>query len=227
MMILCPNDHAAATEGALIEQEQRAYKNNPFNMIQGYAEGQLKSNQTYCVVSFGNNCFVGNSCFLKVNNESLLGLELDSNGRMLLSLRLYDPKDNLLIFIDRNEWISGDPLPWDIKSSYQRLEIRRKNRDVALSVNLRSSPAHLVADLWKSGQHIEINEYEFLLHGIRYGFIGMIFIAVHFNIDTDSKDVHILPDPRYIGKAGIKPYSAGRSEAHEEARVAWHKLIGT
>jgi len=35
-MILCPNDHAAATEGALNQQEQRTYKNKPHNIVQGY-----------------------------------------------------------------------------------------------------------------------------------------------------------------------------------------------
>ena len=70
MMILCPNDHAAATEGALSELEQRNYKNQPFNIARGYAIGQLKSNQTFAAISLGSNQFVGDGCLGPVNTNA-------------------------------------------------------------------------------------------------------------------------------------------------------------
>ena len=126
IMLLCPNHHTEATEGAMLEEEQRHYKTHPFNIENGFVEGTLKVNQITPAVLIATNTF-GDGDFFIVDDESLLSIEI-YEGKLELSMKLYDENDNLLAEIERNEWISGDPLPWDIESRYQWLRIRRRQR---------------------------------------------------------------------------------------------------
>jgi hypothetical protein len=82
----------------------------------------------------------------------LLSIEVSEN-RLELSVRLYDQKDNLVAEIDNNEWISGEPLPWDLESRFQWLRIRRKLKDIALEIDATTYPLDLRADLWRKGQN--------------------------------------------------------------------------
>jgi hypothetical protein len=70
-------------------------------------------------------------------------------GMLKLSLTVYDRDDRLLVVIEDNEWLSGDPLPWDIEASFQRLTLREKARTINLGLNARSIPPFLAAELWK------------------------------------------------------------------------------
>lgn len=54
IMLLCPICHAEATDKAMLEPEQRFYKENPFNIKEGYVEGQLKVNQKAPVINIGS-----------------------------------------------------------------------------------------------------------------------------------------------------------------------------
>jgi len=37
--------------------------------------------------------------------------------KLELSVKLYNQNDQLPVHIENNEWISGDPIPWDLESS--------------------------------------------------------------------------------------------------------------
>jgi hypothetical protein len=228
MMILCPNDHAAATEGALTELEQRNYKNQPFNIARGHAAGQLKSNQTFTAISLGSNQFVGDGCLIKIDGEEILKLALDSNSQLLLSVKLYGQNNSLLAHIDNNEWVSGDPLPWDIESSFQRLTIRSMKRDIALSVNLHSIPAQLRASLWKNGQKVELSPDKILVDGImvrNVRFMGLCFVGLNFELDSRQKKFAIVPDSRF-GQGCIVTEGMDLAERIEIARIRWLQLTG-
>ena len=115
MMLLCPNCHREATVGALTQEEQRYYKDHPFNISRGYVEGQLKIKQKAIVVSTGGIQFVNDGFILIVDDEPLLTLDQSEKGTLEISLSFYDKEDNLLSLIDHNQWISGDPIVWDIE----------------------------------------------------------------------------------------------------------------
>lgn len=155
IMLLCPKHHTEATVGAMLEEEQRFYKAHPSNIENGLVEGKLKVNQKTPVVIIGTNLFVGDGDFLIVDDESLLSIEI-YEGRLELSMKLYDQKDNLVAEIERNEWISGDPLPWDLESKFQWVRIRRKLRDIELEIDARRFPIKLRADMWRKGVNFQL-----------------------------------------------------------------------
>jgi len=115
MMLLCPNHHREATLGAMPETEQRYYKANPYNQIKDLAEGSLKILQSTLAMQLGSNPVVGDGIILKVDDFPLLELGLSDEKIVQVTVSLYDQSDTLLALIERNEWITGDPLPWDLE----------------------------------------------------------------------------------------------------------------
>jgi hypothetical protein len=154
MMALCPNHHDQATKGAMPEPEQRALKAKPWNMRHQMAKGLLAVRQNYCAVSFGAVSWVGEGPCLRIDGEDIFGLTLD-DGNLAVSLRLFSQDGEQLVEIVRNEWIAGDPLPWDIEADWQRLAIRNKARNISLSLNAKAVPLELRAQFWLNGKQIE------------------------------------------------------------------------
>jgi hypothetical protein len=99
MMVLCPIHHHQCTVGALSVDDQRQAKAFPFNTARGFADGQLVSSSRIIAVEAGSNQFVGSGFKFAVDEETLLAIRTDVAGRLLLSMCLYDPDDNLLLLI--------------------------------------------------------------------------------------------------------------------------------
>ena len=223
-ILLCPIHHHEATVGAMLEEEQRFYKANPYNIEKGFVEGKLKINQETPVVNIGTNQFIGDGDFLLVDGENLLATEIN-NGRLELSMKLYDQKDNLVAEIKRNEWISGDPLPWDLESKFQWLRIRRKLRDIELEIDARKYPIGIRADMWRNGQNFQLNANEILFNGVRknIGFINLCFVALRLEADTSKQTFSIVPDPRFGSGHFVSHHDV--NERVKMGLLAWEELI--
>jgi hypothetical protein len=150
MMVLCPTHHDQATKGAMPEAEQRHYKSNPENIRRGFAKGPLEVRQDYCAAEIGSVTVVGEGTFLRIAGEDIFGMHMGT-GNLEISLRLYNERDELLMEIDRNEWISGDPLPWDIEADWQFLVLRERARQISVSLNAKTIPLEFRAELWRGG----------------------------------------------------------------------------
>lgn len=198
-MLLCPNHHTEATEGAMLEEEQRFYKAHPYNIEKGFVEGKLKVNQKMAVVIIGTNEFVGDGDFLIVDDESLLSIEI-YEGKLELSMKLYDPNDNLVAEIERNEWISGDPLPWDIVPRYQWLRIRRKLRDIQLEIDAKKIPIKIRADMWRKGNNFQLRPNDLIFNGMsgRMRDIGFTNCRIEnvLKVDTLNNRFSVVPRVR-------------------------------
>jgi len=223
IMILCPTCHHEATVGAMTEEEQRFYKLHPFNIERGYVEGNLKINQKLPAVVIGTNQFVGEGDFMLVDQESLLSLKVNS-GRLELSVKLYDRNDQLLAYIENNEWISGDPMSWDLESSFQQFKIRHKLRNIALEIDARRSPIEIRADLWRRGQNFQLNAHQILFNGIvqNVGFINLCFVAIQLVADISSKSFRLQPDPRF--GEGVLVSWPDLQERIKRSLKAWEQL---
>jgi len=223
IMLLCPIHHHEATVGAMLEDEQRLYKKNPINIKKGFVEGRLKIIQKTPAVNIGSNQFIGTGDFLLVDGESLLSIEAPEN-RLELSVRLYDQKDNLVAEIENNEWISGEPLPWDLESRFQWLRIRRKLKDIALEIDATTHPLDLRADLWRKGQNFQLRPEQLTFNGVvkEAGLTNLCLVALRLEADTSHQSFSIVPDPRY-GKGHL----VSHRNLQERVRMgleAWEKL---
>jgi hypothetical protein len=155
MMVLCPFHHIQATQGAMPVEIQRKVKTNPKNIREGYAKGLLKIWQKYCAIGVGSNILVNEGPVVRIDGSNLLECYLGDEN-LELSLRLYSKESDLLVEIDKNEWKSGDPLPWDIEAAFQRLTIRQRKGEISLSLDAKQIPMELRAQFWFGGKYIEL-----------------------------------------------------------------------
>jgi hypothetical protein len=150
-------------------------------------------------VQVGTNYLVGPGFKFIVDGAPLLALDRDSDGRLQLSLDLYDAADSLLLLIHNNEWITGDPMPWDVEFSHRRFVLRRKSGEVTLSIDARQAPVLLHGQLWRKGQLFEMNDDELRFNGVNpdVGFSEIGFVNSSFSADTTSGVFQLIPEPRF------------------------------
>lgn len=193
MMVLCPNHHHEATVHAISEQEQRDWKKLPFNIVNGYVDGLLKISEPGVAVEIGTNYFVGPGFKFIVDGAPLLALDRDSNSRLRLSLDLYDSTDSLLLQIHNNEWLTGDPMPWDIEFSHRRFVLRRKSGKITLTIDARQTPILLYGQLWRKGQLFEMKEDTLRFNGVvrNVRFHGLGLVGIYLSVDTTSDALQI------------------------------------
>ena len=224
LMILCPICHHEATVGAMLIDEQRTYKSHPNNIMNGYVEGKLKITQKALAISMGTNQFIGDGNFILVDQEELLSISLNDSGMVELSIHLYDSDEKLLVNIECNEWISGDPFPWDIESSFQWIKLRQKLGSIALEIDARKYPIEIRADLWRKGQNFQLGASGILFNGVlqNIGFEDLCFVGLHLNADTSDKKVSVEPDSRYGG--GIYVSLSDAQERIRKGLESWEQL---
>lgn len=207
IMLLCPFPcHNQATYGVMSKEEQRAHKANPYNIRKGFVKGKLEITQKIPIVTIGTNRFIGNGDFLIVDDESLLSIEI-YEGKLELSAKLYNSKDNLVAEIERNEWISGDPLPWDLESKFQWLRMRRKLRDIQLEIDARKFPIRLRGDFWRKGNNFQLRPNDLIFDGMsgRMRDIGFTNCEIGnvLKVDTVNNRFCVVPRvPRERVKVG-------------------------
>jgi hypothetical protein len=165
MMVLCPICHDMATKKVLRETDQRKFKANPFNRKHGFASGLLSVPTEVCALLLGQNTLMGTGCFIRVDETCLLSLHPGPERQLQISAAIYNRADELMVLIERNEWMTGDPTPWDFESDYQYLKLRSKTNDVLLELRADKQPMRIRAKLWRRGISIDARPSQILING--------------------------------------------------------------
>jgi hypothetical protein len=222
-MLLCPIHHHEATVGAMLLDDQRSHKSNPYNIARGSVEGTLKVNQKTPVLNLGTNQLVGNGDFILIDDESMLSMEI-KDGRLELSMKLYDQNDDLVAEVKGNEWISGNPLPWDLESKFQWLRIRRKQRDIQLEIDARKDPLDINADIWRKHQRFHFSSDRILFNGVvaNVSVTNLCLVGLRLKVDSAKGTFSISPDPRFGGGAIVS--EADVKERITKGLLAWEEL---
>jgi hypothetical protein len=184
-MVLCPLHHDQATKGAMPEVEQKELQANPLNIVRGRARGPLEVKQDYCAADFGTLTVVGEGPFIRIDGEDILSLDMGPKN-LELSLRLYGEDGTLLIRIERNEWRSGDPIPWDIEADWQTLLLRQKARKISIALDAKKIPMQILGEFWHSKRKVTIDRERILVHGnVCFGLANLALVGGGLDISTE------------------------------------------
>jgi hypothetical protein len=124
---------------------------------QGYVYGPLAVTQSTCVIDVGGGVlFAGQGAWVSIDERTLLALAIGPDGRLLLSVTVYDEEGDLLAEIVDNEWIAGDPQPWDIESSFRKLRMNVAPRAIAPRVDATAEPVGIRGRLWHNGREVRL-----------------------------------------------------------------------
>lgn len=197
-MLLCPNCHGMTKVGALTEADQRKMKAAPFNIQRGFVEGMLMINSHVYALLAGTVDFIGAGFKLIVDDEPLLRLDSDIEGRLMVSVDLRDSKDQLLAAIYRNEWVAGDPMPWDIEFSHNRLTVRQRAGTISLTIEARGAFVNIGGRLQRAGQVFELGKELIRFNGVvqNCGFAHIGLAGACLVVDTKAGNLSMRAYPR-------------------------------
>lgn len=195
MMILCPNAHDEATDGAFTEPEQRYYQDNPHNVKRGYAGGFLKITQPYCAISVGDVQMVGEGALIAMDGQDLLRIDRGDGDEIQVSVDLYGEDGTLLAQIDRNEWISGSSQAWDIESGHRKLIIRQREGTISLNLNAKNEPMTVRAKLWFNGSLVDLRPSGIYVRGdkLRASFHDLAFVDMAIQCNSAAGKMEMTP----------------------------------
>jgi hypothetical protein len=192
MMVLCPGCHDMATKGRFTLPEQREFQSSPINIQRGYVDGLLTSHQAYPGVQVGGVLIVGEGPLVTTDDETLLALGLDAQGRLLISMVVKNEADDVLAIIQDNVWISGSPELFDLQADYQKLKINYRFRGIALEIDARGEPLQLRGRLWHNGALLDLRtDGVTWFHG--GGLIDLGLAGFAFHLNSATKSVQIKP----------------------------------
>lgn len=198
------------------EVEQRRLKANPLNILQQRVRGLLAVRQDYCAANFGSVTWVGEGTVLQIDGEDILGFNL-GEGNLEISLRLFSQTDELLLEIDRNEWVSGDPLPSDIEADWQNLKLRERARQISLSLNAKEIPLEIRAQFWRNGKYLRCDRDGIMVGPGNIGLKELALVGTTISIDTARVSFG-------YGTDGVIVSWHNRRERLWKAKDAWMKL---
>ena len=154
LTLLCADHHDRKTRGLLDVQTVREANAKPYCVEKGCTEPfDLPLSGFACHTILGTNRFStaswGRFPVIAVDGHELVAVTIDSAGRVLLDMELYDTEDNLLLRVEENAIVIQTPNVWDIEFVGKRdrrnsrlhggglLIVRHALRDVALQMEFR------------------------------------------------------------------------------------------
>jgi trigger factor len=139
--LLCDKHHREKTVGLLPDKEVRKANSDPYNRRIGVSKPyDLHYEGKECTVKLGSNVFTAEDdgpgtqiVPVSVDGIPLIAVTL-VGGHLLLSLRLYDEFNNIVMVVQNNELIYV-PAPWDIEFVGRNLIVREASRKILIDMH--------------------------------------------------------------------------------------------
>jgi hypothetical protein len=223
MMVLCPNCHDGATKGALSEEQQRHFQEKPHNKQSGYASGALLMAQSFCAIACGGTLLVGDGSSIRIDGKDLLQLTVGPDGELQLNVELQDEHGEALAVIEQNEWLSGDPSLWDMRSDHDRLKLWVRGRQISLNIDARRTPVRVSAELWHNRQLVRLSRTGVTWDGVAMsngGIHDLGIVGMSIEVSTDEPALRLVP---YAGQ-GLLVSEADPVERLRKSVNGWSRL---
>src|SRR5262249_33269650 len=131
-----------------------------------------------------------------------------------------------LVEIERNEWTSGDPLPWDIEADWQLLTIREHHRKISLELDAKKIPMRVRGEFWSNGHKVSVTDLGLKVDGetvknIQFQRLAMVGGA--FNLHAKGLQYGDSIGPSGAGDCIIISWANPRERLYK-AKAAWDQL---
>ena len=200
-LVLCP-EHRTLYETDRLADDLDAALEDPYNLKHDLASGSLRMSSRYPALRLGDVIIVNEGPIVVADDDPLVSLRA-LEGRLVVSLRLYDSEDNLLLDIVDNEWLHGEADDFVITHEPNTLVIAGRDGSVIFRLNTSVTPLNLTAHLMKASAHITIRSKGLYLDGNRTGFRDDASAGCFVAIDTAKLAVEMQPSPQNGGHAII------------------------
>lgn len=136
MIALCPKCHRAADVGKWSRGELRRLKSDGASI----ARGRMRWDAKNLIVRVGGNWIIGSITLLKIDEQPVLGVDLDEFGNLAFSCKIV-LDGNPVIEIDKNDVTVLDRSIYDVEAavSQQYIKINVASRRVMFEAEFRRS----------------------------------------------------------------------------------------
>jgi sulfur relay (sulfurtransferase) DsrF/TusC family protein len=189
MMVLCPTCHHSIE--SYPEAYQQKLKANPYNKENTNQSGRIIIAQSFCAIDTGSIFLIGDGPVVRSKNVNYIEVYCNEDDMLEISLQLFNEKNENLIRVVKNEWVTGNAQLWDIEfiSASKVLKIKEKKGFTNLEINAKNTPVTIKGELWIDGKPLKLNS-----NGITYNNISLLttnktsdkFGIWHFNQDAYS-----------------------------------------
>ena len=200
--VLCP-DHGRQFEDGLIGAPELAHAAaHPFNLEHLSDAGTLLVTSKYPVARFGGVIFVNDELSVGADGETLLRFHI-LDGRLVMSLKVYDEQGALTAEVEDNEWIYGKPDDFVLEHSPNKLSISNRSGSPILKLNSYKTPLQLSAYLSFAGVPITVASKGVAVGDRVASFIEDGYAGCLLEVDTTDLSASMEPDPRHGGHSII------------------------
>ncbi|PGS99418.1 HNH endonuclease signature motif containing protein [Bacillus cereus] len=163
MMVLCPTCHTAI--GKRERNVQYTIKNNPYSQQQGKVGWKIPLLNSTIQIQMGGKLFIGAGQVLRIDDNRLLELHVDSQGLLEISIDLKDENGVLLATINENQWESDLTNVFDVQHTESKLEIKAEQHKISLKITMIDSVIGISGHFWSNGQHVNIQSSRVSING--------------------------------------------------------------
>jgi hypothetical protein len=174
----------------------------PVNLSNGAESGTLRSSSRYPVTRFKGVIVVNDELTISVDGEPVLRLRV-LDGRLLVSVKAYNPDGTVRAEIVDNEWLDGDAEAVVIDHSSNKLSLTLRTGEPLFSLDAGRTPLQLSASLVHGSTPISIGGKGISVGERAASFMDDGYAGCVIDIDTEAQSVTMTPDPRHGGHSII------------------------
>lgn len=188
LILLCPTCHTEAGSGKISESELKERRISISGEIDR-SSGSLSVPQKALQIDVGGNHFVNCKNILMFNDNPLISVEND-NGYLLVSLKFFDEKGNLVCWMSKNRWWVEGSLVKNFKHTKNQLLILDNQNEPILRLDIKDNLIEVQGYMFIKGNRISFSK-----SSINFGsggqFIGNLFSGPNAIVFSDDPSVAV------------------------------------
>lgn len=148
LILLCPNCHTLVHQGKVSTQELYNRRKKLTGEVDR-SSGSLSLTKEY-IFKLGGNTFTSTPNIIKHNGEVLLSIK-NENSNLLISLRLYDKKRNLICWMEDNKWWVENEEIFNFTYSKKSFEVKTKDQEIEIRIEIEEDVINVQGCLYLNG----------------------------------------------------------------------------
>jgi len=193
LIALCPNEHTEYDLGGFSEDQIRNYKLNPFNKGRDIRK-TFNIIGSEPVIEAGTNLCENTPVLLFIDGKNIVTLHKENN-QLILNALFYDKDNNLIAYVQDNEWCAINSKAWDIvyRTVAKNLIIKTKPRDILLNLRISRGIVHFSGKLYYNGFKVIISQNQIVVGNNACFMQGCSFMncVTAISIDTSKNSIAI------------------------------------
>lgn len=155
LILLCPKCHTLEQQGKISAEELSQRKKKLSGEVDR-CSGFLALNKEY-IFNLGGNTFIDTPNIINHNGENLFRIKVENNN-LLISLRIYDEKMNLICWMEDNKWWVENEEIFNFSYSLKDFSVQSKDKGVQICIEIEEDLINVYGSLYLNGYILKFDD---------------------------------------------------------------------